>query len=1051
MEDANRGAPHQAPDAEMRLATIVKCDIVDSTRIWSKLDPSDGLALTRSFKKAVEEVVKRHGGYVERWEGDGALILFGYPDALEDAPENAVRAGLELVEAVRSVRVADAKLEIRVGIASGSIAVDLTSRTLDGLEFNMAERLKAIAEPGCVVIADSTKRLTKNFFEYDDLGMRQAKGFDQGLRVWRVMRESAVFSRFEAQRFDDSLDEIIGRAAELATLADCWTKSRDGRGQVVLLVGDAGMGKSRLARAVLDWASRDSSVKLEIDCTPSTRNSPLFPVGVLLRRAAQMGAATSETEKSDLAKQLLARFLQDNEVADALNYLAPLFGLRALPIPSDKTPEQVQEQTISTVVRMLRALAAQGALTVLCEDLHWADDTTAKLVQRIAEDIADLPTMMIVTSRSKSDTSLDVKKFETFCKEITLGPLPGPAAADLVRSVAKGAVLSADLIQGIVGRCEGVPLILEEVTRGTLETVTRGEAVNFDAASRGAVPAPLQLVVESRLERWQQHKPIVQAASVLGREFSIGVLQQMLPAAADNVVNAINMLADHGLFAERAASASDRARFTHAMIRDAVYQTLLRDDRRWFHSQAADTLNAKYQGTPDASPEVVAQHLCEATRFGEAIEIRLAASGDTVARGAYVETEGHCEAALKLIDEIKSAAKRRELQFKLLVQLGVALTGRHGYSAPQVENAYRRAREVCGETAEAAMLYPIMRGLTALALVRGNLATGYELSLQSMEIAEQSRRAEFRIDAMSVHCYATMYYRSLEECRSWIKRCLELYREEGGEKLTYPVPNDAATAALAILPTIEWLLGDSQAAEDAISEGLAHAERCNRDFDKAYVHAWRAGVRFTQRRYAESEEYAQKTLEIAQKNGFGEWYVTGLLIGLLAQASLRAAPEALKSALDTCMKLAGEGVGLNASWYLWALARGNKLAGNAEFARQLIEQAFMRAKSSGETRMDAELLISKAELEPDAASAIQLLSSALSVADEQGAVANSLRAAAMLVLRSGRDAAALELAGATLELLDGRGDYPPQRGWMQERLATLRRSLKTTPTIAERA
>ncbi len=379
------------------------------------------------------------------------------------------------------------------------------------------------------------------------------------------------------------------------------------------------------------------------------------------------------------------------------------------------------------------------------------------------------------------------------------------------------------------------------------------------------------------------------------------------------------------------------------------------------------------------------------------------------------------------------------------------MTGRHGYSAAQVENAYRRARAVCGESAEAEMLYPIMRGLTALNLVRGNLATGYELSLQSMDIAEQSRRVEFRIDAMSVHCYATMYYGRLDECRSWIERCLELYRKEHGEKLTYPVPNDAAVAALAILPVIEWLRGDSRAAEDAIREGVAHVERLNRDFDKAYMHAWIAGIRFTQRRCEESAAHARIAVEISQRNGYREWYVTGLLIGLLAQASLQASPAALTQASETCMALAREGVGLNASWYLWGLARGHRVAGDDMLARHLVAEAFARAAASGETRMNAELLILQAELEPEAESAVRSLASALEVADEQGGVANALRAAVALVLRSCREDAALELARATHELLEGRGEYPAHHDWMHARLATLRRALESAPVLAERA
>lgn len=1055
MERAKTSVAPHAAEAEKRHATVAKCDIVGSTRIMQRLDPDGELAFKLGWEAVVTEVASRHAGHVERFEGDGALLTFGYPEAREDAAESAVRLGLDLVDAVRSASfVPDVQLQVRVGIASGLILVVKRplvqkSESVAGVTIDMAERLRASADPDQVVIADATKRLAGRFFDYHDLGTVKVKGFDEGVRAWRVMRESSVVSRFEAQRSRGSGSDIVGRAEALEVLSKAWADSRAGNGRAVCLVGDAGMGKSRLARAMLDDAAQDGAAVLEIHCTPSTRNTPLYPIGVLLRRIARITSAASDSGKKELAETLLARFLPQDRISDALSYLAPLFGLEGLPIPTNTSPSEVRDHTIATLVGMLKALAAEQPLAMLCEDLHWVDDTTAKVIARVADEIAGLRALMIVTTRPTSDDPpVDLARFTS----IAVQPLAAPTAAELVRSIARRAALSDEMIHGIVDRCEGVPLVLEEVTRNTVDAVNKASPIAGDRASGGSVPAPLELVVQSRLARRPHLAPIVQAASVLGREFSIPLLEQMVPQEQrGEVADTLDLLARDGLFARPDSGARDRAQFKHAMICEAVYNTLLGNDRQRLHSHAADTLSQGYKGTPDAAPDVLAEHLRKARRYVEAIRIHLAASAETVARGAYVETEGHCEAALALIDNVDDGAERRMLQFRLLVQLGVALTGEHGYSAPKVENAYRRARAACGESAEAEMLYPIMRGLTALNLVRGNLATGYDLSLQSMEIAEQSHCAEFRIDAMSVHCYATMYYGRLDECRSWIKRCLRLYREEGGEKLTYPVPNDPAIAALAILPTVEWLMGDSHAAEDAIRDGLAHIERLERDFNKAYLHAWIAGIRSTQRRYAESVEHARIAVEISQRNGYREWYVTGLLIGLLATASLKESPEALAQAGETCAAMAREGVGLNASWYLWALARGHKFAGNIPVARHLLAEAFLRADASGETRMNAELLVLQAELEADSTSAIRLLTRALSVADEQGATANSLRAAVAIVLRSSPDAAAVALARDTLGLLEGRADYPASSRWMHERLATLRRALAALPAVADRA
>jgi class 3 adenylate cyclase len=1051
MEGGDRSSASHAPRAEVRHATILKCDIVGSTRIKRALDMDGQLAFKRGLEATIRDVAARHAGHVEQFEGDGALVFFGFPESREDAAESAVRMGLQVLDAIASARfVPGVQLQMRVGVASGPVAVDKLpldekAERVAGIIIDLAERLRAHGEPGWLVTCDGTKRLAARFFEYEDLGIVPAKGFEDGVHAWRVVRESSVVSRFDAQRYDESDGDIVGRNDVLARLSEAWFDARGGTGRTVCLVGEAGIGKSRLARAALDLAAREQATVLRFDCMPSTGNTPLLPIGMLLRRMANIAAGASESDKQGRAAALLARFLAPSEVPDALSYLAPLLGLEAALIPADHTPDQVRDQTISIVVRTLRSLAAPGPSVLLCEDLHWADDTTAAVVERLADQLTDLGVLMIVTARPEAD---HLPSLAT-ATSILLQPLDPAASADLVRSVARGYAFSPGLMQSIVDRCEGIPLLLEEVTRSTVEGATGAEAIRMDAEPPGAIPTALQLVVESRLGRHPDLEPIVQAASVLGREFPVALLEQMVPAEqGGKVPEALSLFTRHGLFAPSAAGGGDRARFRHAMICEAVHNTLLGADRRRLHSDVADILRRGDLGALDASPDVLAEHLRMAERWVECIQTHLGATADTAARGAYVETEGHCEAALDLVDRVPNPEQRRELQFNLLVQLGVALTGKHGYASAKVEDAYRRAQAVCGEGAEAEKLYPIMRGLATVNLVRGNLATAYNLSLQGLALAERSNRPEFRIDALSVQCYTTLYYGRLADCRACIERCLALYREEKGDRLTYPVPQDAGTAALAILPTVAWLLGDAQAAEDAIRDGLAHVERLNRDFDRALLQSWLAGTRYTQRRYEEAEAHARQALaisqavEIAQQPRYREWYATGLLMSLIARAARSAAPDAVMQALETCVAFASEGVGLNASYYLCGLARGYAQMGDRETARAMLAEGFRRAEASEETRMNAELLMLEAELELDDAAALGVLARALGIADEQGAIATSLRAAVAMVLRPGAPAADLEIARSTLDLLDGRAPYPAERDWMCKRLARLRRGLE---------
>jgi class 3 adenylate cyclase len=1035
MNEDISGSP-RGQDAESHFVTVVKCDVVDSTRVWRRLSRADGLELLRGFKAAVLAVVPA-GEVTIEWEGDGALVAFGYPRVRVDAAEAAVRAGLRLIDAVGAVKaVPGVHLQLRVGIASGVMTVDLTTGGLDSMAIKKAERLKTVAAPGQVVIDADTRHFVNRFFDYEDLGVVSLKGFDEGARAWRVVGETSVVSRFLAQRLDDASGEIIGRASALARLADAWAAAREGRGTAVCLVGEPGMGKSRLARAALEQAARDGALVVEVDCTPSSGNSPLLPIGVLLRRTAHITAGASEGDKAEAARALLTRLLGEREAVESLPYLAPLFGIENAPLPLHKTRDQVRAATIAAIVAIFRALAGQRPLAVLCEDLQWADDTTAQVGFMLAQIVGELRALLIVTRWPTPVTPIDLDAVTAAFDTIRVEPLPAPTAADLVRAVA-GTRLPPARIDAIVRRCGGVPLLLEEVTRSILEASDAEAAVPADTDADSRVPPELQLIVESRLDRRPELKGIIEAAAVLGPDFPVALLESMVPDRRAHVPAAIAAFADQGLFAQPDPAAQDRAGFRHGLIRDAVYETLVsRDYLRRLHSRAADALLSAYEGTPDASPDVLALHLRVAERVQEAIRIRLAAGEDTFSRGAYVEAKGHCEAVRALIDAVPDQSAVRQDAFTVCVLLGMVGSGLHGYSAEPAERAYREAQAMFDADTTAERRYPVNRGLATAALVRGDLATAHGYSLEGLTLADQSNRPDYRIDAMSVHSYTTLYFGRLDECRTWIERCLALYDAEGGEQFRYPVPQDAKSAALALLPTAAWLQGDPAAAEAAVADGLAHVERLGRDFDRALLHAWTAGTRYTQRRYLEALQHGNTAYALGRQHRFQEWEGVGAMMTLLAQSALQPAPEAVAQAIAVSREFQAKGVGLNASYFLWGIARGFLTAGNPDSARAVLGTALDVAAASRETRMHPEIWMLQAELEPDDRAALGLLARAFDLAESHGAVANALRAGALLVVRAG-SARHGDQARETLECLDGRGTAAAA-GWMRQALDAIR-------------
>ena len=946
--------------------------------------------------------------------------------------------GLELVRTVDATRIVrDERLQLRVGISSGLVAVVKSPTSpkgeiYGGLTIDLAERFRSVAEPGQVIIGDATKRLAAGYFLYRDLGLVKLKGFEEGVRAWQATGEFGIVSRFEARRLDPSRMEIVGRGAELNRLAEVWVAARNGHGGSVCLLGEAGIGKSRLAQAVLSMAVADGAFTFRIDCMPSTGNTPLYPVGVALRRILGIGPSTPARKRRQALRKLLSRLTLSNR-EQVKSVLAPLVGFANEQDPT-ASPLAQREQSIATIVGVLASLAAEGPLVLLCEDVHWIDDTTLQILARFCEIAPSTRAMVIMTRRpAVAPLLVDMPSIET----IPLSPLMPSQAGDFVRTIARGVEMPKNTIERIVVRCEGVPLVLEEVTRTLLEQGSQPDDIVLASTAEEQIPAPLQLVIQSRLDRWPEFAPVVQAASVLGREFSLSILGKVMPDRPPAaLLEAVELMTSEGLFENGGANGAHRS-FKHVMICDAVYNTLLGAHRQRLHSRIADLLLGDPEASLETTPDTTAVHLLKSKRVVEAVETYLQASQDTSGRGAFVESEGHCAAALAQVDSIEDTAARTRLQFLLLIQRGVAQTGRHGYSAATVEETYRSAQAVCGDSAGAEMLYPIMRGLATVNLVRGDLATAYDLSVRNLELAEQSKRVEFRIDALSVLCYTTLYYGRLEDCRRLISECLDLYRAEHGERLSYPVPQDAATAAIALLPTVAWLLGDSDAAEAAIQDGIAHVERLDRNFDRALLHAWIAGARYTQRRYAQALEHASIAIAIANEHGFREWSGTGMLMALLARAATSADSEAISLATELSTAFSREGVGLNASYYLWALARGHLQAGDRSSAGLLIGEAFKAAEQSHETRMNAELMILQSEVEEDVCIVRDLLGRALSLSREHGAVATALRAAALLQVRDGSPGDTGSFAAATIDMLDGREAFPAGQGWMAERLAAI--------------
>jgi tetratricopeptide (TPR) repeat protein len=987
-----------------------------------------------AFEELVYRVTGEHGGHVIKFAGDGAFVTFGYPVMREDAEVSAIRAGLALVAAFRTAKPAGLALNLRVGIASGTVKVGGRQEPR-GLSWNVAVRLQQKApKTGGVAIPDESRIRGGGFFKYRSLGRVRMKGLDP-MEVWLVLGETAVVSRFEARRANYSPVPMLGRADLMVQLAGMWEQACAGSGQVVVLHGDAGMGKSRLARAVYDHAQRDGGQRWQFDCTERAAHTPLSPVGTVLRRLVARPGRANTTETPGARLQSILEDLLGSEAAkSAAAYVGPLAGIESSEIASDERPEDTRERVIGTLVAMMKAAASRAPLVLLFEDIMWADPTTKYLLLKLSETAGSAAVLIVATTRSTvPQDDLALPGVTT----LQVSALDDPSAEAIVRLRPGAESLPADVVEAIVKRAEGNPLFLEEFTQAAIDQPGTVAAAGVPARSE------LQRAIVARLDRHPELKPIVQAASVLGREFPIRLLGELVPDRRDELPSAVARLAELGLLTAPDQAKRDHLRFKHALIHEDVLGTIVRSELQRLHSSTADVLAGHRDDLPEAAPDLLAYHLERAARFEEATRALVAASDSAARRAAYAEARNHCVNGLTLVEKGDDARARHELKFELLSRLGVVLSA-SGYTDPKVKDTYQQALGLCDDGTPPTVLFPIVRGLGTFYFVRGELLNAADISSSCLALAGQSQRPEFLIEALSFRGYTCVYRGQLAEGRAALEECLSLYQQNGGEQLRYPSPQDAGTAAWSLLGIALWLSGDADGAEAAVAGALSHSDRLGHKFDTAYVHVWIAMLRNMQRRFEEAERHAQVCMELSKQHGFLTWLFAAMMHDCIAKASRAPSPHAVATLQYGLDQFIQSGAEANASFFLWGIARGLREIGQMEEARTTASEALRRADKSGEVYFKSELLILAASLEPDYSRARRLLDEALALAEQQQAVTLALRAALEILQREGRASADPDLDRRVRSALDGAAPYPELRDWPLAALSVARMAVRPT-------
>ena len=710
-------APSASPEdrAERRQVTVMFSDLVGSTALSARMDPEDLREVISAYQKCVAETVGRFGGFVAKYMGDGVLVYFGYPQAHEDDAERAVRAGLELVAAVGALKT-HASLQTRVGIATGLVVVgDLIGsgasqeQAIVGETPNLAARLQGVAEPNSVVIAESTRKLVGNLFELDDLGPQELKGVSGAARAWAALRQASVEGRFDAFHAS-GLTDLVGRDEELELLLRRWSKAKRGEGQVVLLSGEPGIGKSRLTAALLERLGGEPHTRLRYFCSPQHTDSPLYPIISQMERAA--GFAYEDTTKAKLGKLdvLLAQSFTPRQDA-------ALFA-EMLSLPNDGryptlelTPQQRRHKTLEALTAQLETLSHTNPVLMIFEDVHWIDPTSLEALGRTVDRVTALGVLLIITYRPEFEPPWVGRPDVT---ALTLNRLGQREIADLIDRVTGNKPLPASIRQDIIERTDGIPLFVEEMTKAVLEAGSESASEHTAAAVPSpalAVPASLHASLMARLDRLGSAKEVAQIGAVIGREFPHALIAAVARKGEPELRSALDRLIEAGLLFRQGVAPHATYLFKHALVRDVAYGSLLRDQRQQLHSRIADMLAEHFPTMVEAEPEVLAHHYREAGMADAASTYFERAADRAAARSAYIEAAAHFRAAIQEADHLSQKDERTRRALILLLKLGPAIAVTIGEWRPEVEAVYRRAYDLGREVGDGPQLFRATWGL----------------------------------------------------------------------------------------------------------------------------------------------------------------------------------------------------------------------------------------------------------------------------------------------------------------------------------------------------
>ena len=1001
-----------ARDAERRQLTVMFCDLVGSTALAGRLDPEELREHVRAYQATSADVIARFDGHIAQYLGDGLLVYFGYPSAHEDDPQRAVRAALAVVDAVAVLNARPAagsvSLAVRIGIHTGLVVVGEVGggarreQLALGEAPNVAARLEALAEPNTVVISAATHRLVARAFACRDLGARALRGVAAPQTIYQVLGEPGFAGGAEAAVAMPATP-LVGRDREIALVLERWEATLEGQGEVVLLSGEAGIGKTRIVQSVCERLQGTRHTRIEGRCSPYRQHSPMHIVVELLQSA--LGFEREETPEILLRR--LERTLAEGGLPPAEG-VPLLASLLALPTPEGSAvlswaPQRQKQRTIEIVLDVLRVVAARRPLLVLVEDLHWVDASSLELLSLLADQVATAPICVLLTARPDFRPPWAARSHTT---QATLSRLPRRQSEEMVLRVTGNKPLPAEVLQHVVAGADGVPLFVEEITKMVLESgLLRDRDDGYElTAPLGslAVPATLHDSLMARLDRLAEAKPVAQLAATIGREFSYELLQAVSPLEAPALQRELARLVEAELLFQRGLPPAAHYIFKHALIQEAAYQSLLRSTRQQYHRRIVEVLAERFPEIGELNPELVAHHYTEAGLAAAAIPFWQRAGDSAVRRSAHSEAAAHFERGLALAQSLPRSPESARVELGLLTALGPVLFGSRGFAAPETERVYARALALCAELGDTPETFPALWGQWGFLVIQGNVQKSLEIGEQLLARAHRSGDPVHLLQAHHA-LWPTHFFRG--------EVVASLESMEAGLALYDPIRHpslasmfgghDARICGLSFASMSRFVRGYPRQAAESARQVIELAEQLGHPHSLANGYSWVALALGLLGHFELALTTAEASQRVAAEYGFPQWGALGMMAHGSTLAALGQVEEGL---IEMRRGLADWGAtharGLLPT-FLALIAEAELRRGDVDAALRAVDEALAGGVARGERLSEAELYRLKGEAllaRPalDAREAEACFQRALTIARAQEAKGWELRAALSL-------------------------------------------------------